>query len=60
MIFLELTIFSLNNFIYLVFTMLSLLCSMGFYLIAVSRDYSLVQVPGLLIATASLVAKHGL
>ena len=56
----ELTIFSLNNFIYLVFTMLSLLCSMGFYLIAVSRDYSLVQVPGLLIATASLVAKHGL
>ena len=56
----ELTIFSLNNFIYLVFTMLSLLCSMGFYLIAVSRDYSLVRVPGLLIATASLVAKHGL
>ena len=37
-----------------------LLCSMGFYLVAVSRDCSLVGVHRLLIATASLVAKYGL
>ena len=32
----------------------------GFWLVAVSRDYSLVAVCGLLLAMASPVAEHGL
>ena len=41
--------------------MLSLLCGMmGFYLVAVSTDCSLVGVHRLLIVLASFVAKHGL
>ena len=38
--------------------MLSLHCCAGFFLVAVSGDYTLVVVNELLIAGASLVAEH--
>ena len=50
--------FSLNNFIYLFFAMLSLHCS-SFSLAVTSGSYSLVGVGRLLISGASL-AEHGL
>ena len=39
---------------------LGLGCCMGFSLVAVSGGYCLVEVHGLLIAVACLVAEHGL
>ena len=39
---------------------LGLGCSMSFSLVAVSGGYCLVEVHGLLIAVACLVAEHGL
>ena len=46
--------------IYLVLATLDLHCHTGFSLVAVSRDYSLVAVHGLLIVVASLNAEHRL
>ena len=40
--------------------MLGLHCGVGFSLVVISRDYSLVAVSGPLIAVASLVVEHGL
>ena len=40
--------------------MLGLCCCVGFSLVVVSRGYSLVMVPRLLIAVASFVVDHGL
>ena len=52
------TSFFLNNFIYLyTLAMLGLHCCVGFSLVWVSRDSSLVAVHGLLIAVASLGAQ---
>ena len=57
----ELLIFSpFKNNVYLFLSVLCLGCYSGFYLVTASRGYSLVVVPGLLIAMASLVAEHGL
>ena len=39
---------------------LGLCCCLGFSLAVASEGYSLVVVPGFLIAEASLVAEHGL
>ena len=50
----------LNNFIYLFWAVLSLLCCTSFSLVEVSRGCSLVAMLGLLIAVASLGAEHGL
>ena len=47
-------------FIYLVLAVLGLGCCMGFSLVVVSGDYSLVVVYRFLIAVASLAAEHGL
>ena len=51
--------FFFSIFIYLFLAVLGLCCS-GFSVVAASRGCSLVAVCGLLIAVASLVAKHGL
>ena len=40
--------------------MLGLLCCTGFSLVAVSRGYSVIAVPELLIAGAPLTVEHGL
>ena len=50
----------LNIYIILFLALLGLCCFEGFSLVVVSRDYSLVAGPGLLIAVASLVGEHGL
>ena len=49
-----------NNFVYLFLAVLGLVCCKGFYLVAVSRSYSLVAVPRWLIEVASPVGRHGL
>ena len=50
-----------NNFIYLLISgCAGFCCCSGSSLVAASRNYSLVAVPGLLIVVASLVAEHGL
>ena len=46
--------------LYLFLPVLGLCCCMGFPLDAVSRGYSLVVMPGLLIAVASLIVEHRL
>ena len=50
----------LNLFIYLSLAVLGLYCCMGFFLVAVSRGYSLVAVHGVLIVVASLAVEHRL
>ena len=45
---------------YLFLTVLGLCCCLGFSLVVESRDYSVVAVPKLLIAVASLVAEYKL
>ena len=47
------------NFIYLFVVVLGLRCS-GFSLVGAGGGYSLLTVPGLLIAVASLDVEHGL
>ena len=49
-----------KGFIYWFMAALGLHCCSGFSLVAASRGYSLVGVPGLLIVVASLVAELGL
>ena len=46
--------------IIIILAALGLCCCTGFSPVAASRGYSLVAVPGLLIALASLVAEHRL
>ena len=48
----------LNAYSFILF--LGLLCCMGFSLVAVSRGYSVIAVPELLIAGAPLTVEHGL
>ena len=50
--------FLFNNFIYLFLAVLGLCCCAGFFLVAVSGDYTPVVVSRLLTAVASLVAEH--
>ena len=50
----------LKKFIYSFLSMLCLHCRAGFSLVVVSSGYSLVVVPGFLVAVASLIAEHGL
>ena len=49
---------SFSSFILFILDCLGLPCYMGSSLVAVSRGFSLVVVPRLLAAVASLVAKH--
>ena len=49
-----------NNFIYSFLAVLGLCCYARFFLIAVSRGYSLGVVPGFLIPLAPLAAEHRL
>ena len=49
-----------DTFIYLFLAALGLQCCIGFSLVAESGGYSLVEVGGLLVAVASLVAEHRL
>ena len=49
-----------KKFIYLILVVLGLLTMQGLPLVVVSRDYALVVVHRLLIATASFVANHRL
>ena len=54
-------VFLFYNFVYLLLTVLGLPCCAGvFFLVAVSGGCSLVEVHGLLVAIASLVAERGL
>ena len=51
----------LNFFIYLlIWAVLGLCCFSGFSLVAVSRGFCVVSVPGLLFAMASLAVEHRL
>ena len=52
--------FFLKKYSYLFMAALGLHCCVGFSLVAVSGDYSLVVVCRLVLAMASLVAEHGL
>ena len=51
------TLFFKNNFTYLFLAVLGLHCCEGFSLVTASGGYSLVVVPGLLVAMASLMAE---